>query len=231
MAAAHTSAAVEQSAGSSSGGRRLGSSSMRPRVVHGDGFTSATTATWHGWWRPVRPRIDHGGGTWLVNDGVVEQRGVPGRLRTTALVRQLTGVSWPRGVSSAVDTPTSVPVKQLSRSSRFNRRPFSITTDVKTDWKCAHLYSVSVNFASRACQPVNLQQYNVFCTCADSLSAEQPDRCDAVGDQQRGKHAHAGSYASIHAGGHASTHKRTKRQMGVSGHGLGNQPQQCAPLT
>jgi len=38
-ATAHTSAVVEQSASSSSGGRHLGSSSMRPRVVHGDGFT------------------------------------------------------------------------------------------------------------------------------------------------------------------------------------------------
>jgi len=54
---------------------------------------AATTATWHGWRRPVRPRVDHGGGTRLVNDGVVEQRGVPGRLRTTASVHQLTGVS------------------------------------------------------------------------------------------------------------------------------------------
>ena len=74
MAAAHTSAAAEQSAGSSTGRRRLGSSSMRPRVVHGDGFTCsddgdvARLAT--------RPRVDHGGGTRLVNDGVVEQRGV-----------------------------------------------------------------------------------------------------------------------------------------------------------
>jgi len=73
---------------------------MRPRVVHGDGFTcsddgdvarlATTGATLR---RPVRPCIDHGGGTWLVNDGVVEQRGVPGRLPTTASVHQLTGVS------------------------------------------------------------------------------------------------------------------------------------------
>jgi len=54
---------------------------------------AATTATWHSWRRPVRPRADHGGGTRFVNDGVVEQRGVPGRLQTTASIDQFTGAS------------------------------------------------------------------------------------------------------------------------------------------
>jgi len=65
-AAAHTTAAAEQTAGSDSGGRRHGLSSMRPCIVPGDGFTSATTTTWHGWRRPVRPRVVHGGGTPLL---------------------------------------------------------------------------------------------------------------------------------------------------------------------
>jgi len=100
--------------GSDSGGRRLGSSSMRPRVVPGDGFTSATTATWHGWRRPVRPRFDHGGGTWSAPDhGVgspVDRRQLTTRCRS-GHAHQCSG-------------------QQLTQSSRLNRRPFTFTTDV-----------------------------------------------------------------------------------------------------
>jgi len=45
-------------------------------------------------------------------------------------------------------------------------------------------------------------------------------------DQQRRTHAQAGSYTSVHAGGQTKTHKGTKREKGVSGNGLGTQPQQ-----
>jgi len=80
----------------------------------------------------MRPRVVHGGGTRLVNDGVVEQRGVPGRLRTTASVHQLTGVAdiewsiqqWTQPPVSGQTFLTNVSTQQMFR------RPFRVITDV-----------------------------------------------------------------------------------------------------
>jgi len=54
-----------------------------------------------------------------------------------------------------------------------------------------------------------------------SLSAEQPDRCDAVGDQQTGKHAHTQAAMQAHT-------NELKDKRGYLGMGWGIQPQQFA---
>ena len=134
MAAAHTSAAAKQSASSSSGRRHLGSSLMRPRVVHGDGFTCS----------------DDGDVAQLATTGATSRRS---RRRHPARQRRRRRTAWrpwsapDHGVGSPVDR------RQLTTSGRFRsghshqcsgqtahsvfsthqtyRRPFTITTDVK----------------------------------------------------------------------------------------------------
>jgi len=107
-ATAHSTASAKQSASTSSGGRRLGSSSMRPRVVHGDDFTcsddgdvarlATTGATSRRSWRghPTRQRWRRRTvrRSWSASDHGV---GSP-----------VDRCSWPRVVDSAVDTATSV---------------------------------------------------------------------------------------------------------------------------
>ena len=127
---------------------------MRPRVVHGDG-DAATTATWHGWCRPVRHRVDHGGGTRLVHDGVVEQRGVPGRLRTMASVHQLTGVAdveWSVQQWTQPQCSGHTALSNVSTDQTYGR-PFTVTTDVKLAENARVSTVFSANFASCACQP------------------------------------------------------------------------------
>jgi len=126
-ATAHATAAAKQSASSSSSGRRLGSSSMRPRVVHGDGFTCS----------------DDGDVARMVTTGATSRwsrRGHPARQRRRRRTARRSwsasdyGVgspvdrcNWPRVVGSAVDTATSVPVEELSQTCRLITR-----TDIRS---------------------------------------------------------------------------------------------------
>ena len=142
---AHSTAAAKQSVSSSSGRRRLGSSSMRPRIVHGDDFTCS----------------DDGDVARLVTTGATSCRS---RRRHPACQRQRRrtarrswsasdhGVgspvdwrSWPRVVGLAVDTATSV----RSNSSLKRLDSSDVRTTVHshdwriTGWKCARFDSVS----------------------------------------------------------------------------------------
>ena len=153
-ATAHMTAVAKQSASSSGAGRRLGSSSMQPRVVHGDDFTCS----------------DDGDVAQLVTTGATSRRSRrrhPARQRRCRRTARRSGSASDHGVGSAVDRRTLTssgrfsnghsPVKQLSQTSRLIRRTYdrSVTTDVKLTENARVSTVFAVNFASCACQPAN----------------------------------------------------------------------------
>jgi len=184
----------------------------------------------------VRPRVDHGGGTRLLNDGVVEQRSIPGRLQTTASVLQLTGVAdleW----SIQQWHSHQCPVNQLSQRSRLIGRTDDRSQSRLTyNWLKMRAFRQYYQLISQVAH-VSRQSNNRSLSFALAQTGwARNNRTGAIPWARHGKqpterrtHSQARSYTSVHEGGQTNTHKGTKRETGVSGNGLGNPTTTSSP--